>query len=177
MMKDDRSNRDEAHMYDEEAETEDDEGMDENGQSECPFCGSDDECPHLFASIDNSFGEWQGGYAFDRSDEFHTTVLKAFEARCRRGAGPHRSWAADELGEMWSYAVAHYEEGELMELDNDVLLRLLSDIFQEAGAMEIEEMGDDDAPGNTSAVSNFYAEDPAAVFNESLRRLNQRLDR
>jgi hypothetical protein len=162
-------------MHD-EAEIEGDEDMDENEESECPYCGSDDDCPHLFTCIDKSFGEWQGGYAYDRSDEFSATVLKTFEERRRTGAGPHPAWAANELGEIWDFAVEQYKEGEMMWVNDGPLLRLLCEIFQDAGAHEIEAVWGEDRPGYTSAVTIFYAKDPAAVFDESLRRLNQLLD-
>jgi hypothetical protein len=163
-------------MHDEDVETEGDDYMDEAEQSECPMCGSNDECHHLFACIDRTFGEWQGGYAYDRSDDFAAAVRETFERRLRSGVGTHPNWADDDLRQLWEYAEEHNVEGEAIEVDNDALIRLLGEIFVEAGAVEIDAVWGDDMPGYTSAVSSFYAEDPAAVFDQSLRRLKERLE-
>lgn len=40
----------------------------------CPYCGSLDDCQHLLAVVDETFGECLGGYAFDRYFEFREMV-------------------------------------------------------------------------------------------------------
>jgi hypothetical protein len=144
---------------------------------ECPFCGSEDDCPHLLAVLDRSFNECNGGYAYSRFHEFAERITETFERELKAGRKARKPEEDGLVAELWEYAVEAYPESKEVELDDDVLFNLVAELFDDAGGEEypgsiIVEGG----PGYTSALTVFHAEDPARVFERALSGLQQRLN-
>ena len=56
---------------------------DENKKVSCPFCDSEENCPHLLAVSDGS--SLVGGFAYNHEDSFYSRVYDAFQKRLAEG--------------------------------------------------------------------------------------------
>ena len=56
---------------------------DENKKVSCPFCDSEENCPHLLAVSDGS--SLVGGFAYNHEDSFYSRVYDAFQKTVGRG--------------------------------------------------------------------------------------------
>jgi hypothetical protein len=152
----------------------------------CPYCESDGDCEHLLAVIDHSFLECSGGYAFDRLDDLHEMIERAFLKYLRQsdvGKQPQQlnvTWSNEFLEELWAYAEEKYpseDDKDSVEIDGDVFFRLITDLLQEAGGDEyFGSIDDDGGPGFSSEITLFHAREPAAVFDNAMALLSQRLE-
>jgi hypothetical protein len=148
---------------------------------QCPYCGSDGsegDCEHVLAIIDRSFLECSGGYAIDRFKEFRQHIEKAFIDKLRIGAISSGRWKDDAIEELWEYAKDNYSEadGDWIEIDGDVLFRVIVELFEEAGGDEYPGLIDDGGgPGFSSAITLFHAQSPNVVFNRAVELLLGRL--
>jgi hypothetical protein len=80
----------------------------------CPYCESDDDCPHLLAVFDRAFGECLGGYAFDRFGELEGVIQERFVTLLDRGEPGKYSWNDPEIAELWTYAMEQYTQAMTM---------------------------------------------------------------
>lgn len=144
---------------------------------ECPYCGSDGDCPHLLAVIDRTFLTCNGGYAFERFGEFRTMLEEAFRKHLRTAIGASHEWKQYYLQELWNSASKQYTVGsDDVYLDKDVLFDLIIELLGDAGGDEYPgSIEDDGGPGYSSVIKLFHAEDPKVVFGRALSLLGTRL--
>lgn len=146
---------------------------------DCPYCGSEDECPHLLAVLDRTSLECSGGYAFDRFDEFRDAIAGVFLGRLQADAPLVTTWKDPFVLDLWNHARENYsthDDADDIEIDSDSLFGLIEDLFNDAGGEEYPGSIDDDrAPGDSSAITLFHARHPAKVFVKALTLLNGRL--
>ncbi len=143
----------------------------------CPFCDSENECPHLVTIIDATNLECFGGQG-DLLEACSDLVRESLQKRLANGLRKS-PWKDSELREIWDYARSQYREQEnYIDVDCDILLRLLGDLLSENGAEEpalsIEPDGAD-SPGSSSVLRPFYAENPKKVVAAVLADLRSRL--
>lgn len=160
---------------DDEAEYEDD---DEDNQQDpiCPICESPDDCPHLLAHFDTTFGEILGGYCFERMDQFRAMIQSEFARLCKAEGREAVSWGDDRIQELWDSALENYspDDDELIELDSP--MQLVIDVFQESGSDAIWTELSDRGPGQSLVYCTFYEADPPTAFQEALLELKKRLE-
>ena len=143
---------------------------------QCPHCGSKDDCPHLLAVIDSSFLECSGGYAYDRFNEFRAKIEESFLKYLQTGKASGRKWNNPELRELWTYADSQYPETGEVDIDGDVLFRLIVDLLEEAGGEEYYGPIDDEGgPRFSSAITLFYSKNPQDVFERAISDLDDYL--
>jgi len=143
---------------------------------QCPHCGSEDDCPHLLAVIDRSFLECSGGYAYDRFDEFRTTVEGSFLKQLQMGTTSSKTWNDEHVRELWIGAMEEYSKTGELCIDGYVLFRLIVNLLEEAGGDEHRgPIVDDGGPGFSSAITLFYANNPQEVFARAVSDLKDRL--
>jgi hypothetical protein len=137
----------------------------------CVICGSLDDCEHLVACIDRTFGECEGGALYYRDGEFWSKIEMAFIVALKSGI--EKKWHRGELEELWDYARNENDvEEKYVGLDKFAFIRLLVELLEDAGA--IRRPGawvTDGGPGMSSSYSLLYAEKPNAVIGEALKGL------
>jgi hypothetical protein len=148
---------------------------DKNEVIRCPYCGSEEDCSHNLAVIDETFNECQGGYSYERFHEFHRVAEEYFLQQLCKGT-PKVSGRRDKLiGELWTHAVDNYAPGdEEISLDRYVLTDLIINLLEGAGGQTrfFSEYG---PPGFSSAMCMLYAKKPKIVFEAALAKLRARL--
>ena len=140
---------------------------------QCPYCASSDDCTHRLALIDQTFNECSGGYAYERYHEFQLVIDAAFLRLFRQGDFKQRPWRSETLRLLWEYACeAHSLNGEDVSVDQYVVTRLITELFEAAGAIKytgcVKCSG---APGYCSAWTLFHAKSPPTVFEAALANL------
>jgi hypothetical protein len=136
----------------------------------CPICQSTDDCGHVVAIIDKTFGENHGGSLFDHERDFFGPIEDAFEKIYRSGTKP--TFSDFDLGELW-------DETEFEEDGDDVWVRLnyggwrfVITLLEDEGAIQpstsIIEAG---GPGMTSSMAYLYHEEPKAVVARAIKAL------
>lgn len=95
--------------------------IDENTGEEpkCLICGSPEDCSHLVADIDRTFGECNGGALFDMEQKFRLEIATKFLKLLEVEANPE--WQNHEIEELWQKAQAEYDpDDEYVMLDGYV---------------------------------------------------------
>lgn len=164
-------------------EEDDDVNMDieePEGEVACPCCGvKEGECDHLLAVIDRTFGSLGGGYAHARSNEFYKLVETVFRGHLERNERMKFAWLdyqGDELQELWEAAVESWaEDNSFLQIDGDILTRMELQLLEAEGAIECDSECDGGAPGMSSAVSTYFAENPKEVFDNAIILLKEQL--
>ena len=160
------------------------EAEEEGAVARCPFCEATGSCPHLAASLDRSFGCWDGGVFVRRREE-----LEAVAKRCLRrlldGAAARPATLArfadfssvsDDLQALWRQAKAYERkggDGATLCLENDADDHLMCFAVRAAGLE-----GDDSTaygPCCESVLTVFHDRDPNAEFDGVLRELENTL--
>lgn len=138
-------------------------------ESECPFCGSEDECEHLLLLIDHTFGECSGGAAYARWDEFESALEKHMRDLLERGYRDDLKFEDSEIDELWKETLSYFREGsDEVPVDNLLLTRLVSTIVEE-GTGVISIMYDfEGGPGQSSSMESFYSEDTKSAISDAL---------
>lgn len=143
----------------------------------CPYCGTEGDCPHLLAAIDETFNECSGGYASDCYQEFRMVIDNSFGRLLQKGVRDDLTRESGELHELWNYAVKDYdsEDGEV-SIDPYVLTRLIINLLEVSGGKKYPgSIYDGSAPGFTSVICVFHAQRPQSVFETALSELKARL--
>lgn len=139
----------------------------------CPYCGSDEDCPHLLVLFDRTFGECLGGYAFGRYEELEGLIQEAFLELLERGTPEKYSWSDPDIAELWANAMEQYTPGDDdVWLDDGVFLGVLSDILN---TRHDRINAESDEPGGLSAVDLFYVLEPEKAFETALADLRLHL--
>jgi hypothetical protein len=146
----------------------------------CPYCGSTEDCPHLFAVLDNSFSTCEGGYSYERFDELLESVERAFKDRLNVRRRPAKSeWKDYYVQALWAEVL---EQGLPEDIENDLVLpgpasiELIVDVLNEAGGYQIYgSLVSESGAFTSSSKELFYAEDPKAVFEKAVEELDRRL--
>jgi hypothetical protein len=144
----------------------------------CPWCEAVGDCPHRLALIDLTFGQCDGGYAFDRWSEALTAVedgLRFILKNRRISKAKQLSWT---LRNMLTYAREDFDrKSDWISIDGSAFTRLMVESLTEAGGQEYEgSIVDEGGPGASSAMALLHAEDPKAVFEAALTDLSEVLD-
>lgn len=147
----------------------------------CPYCGAIRRaCDHRLAVIDRSFLTCDDGYAYNRIDEFDDLVVSTFRPLLETNKKPRFKWLEyeeNELQELWDYAVSSWApDQDYIEIDGYILMRMRMQLFNSAGAEEIQSETDGGYPGSASAMSTFFAADSEQVFDAALLTLKEHLD-
>lgn len=145
----------------------------------CPYCGTVDDCAHLVAAIDRTFGEVLGGHFFDHSKAFSDTIERTFLEALRSGKKRASPKSDLDLAELWEGAAGEYANpDDGVWLDSLVLTRFERSLLMETDALE--PIGDpvtpDTFPGQSSALALFYSENPTATVEQVFALLEDRLD-
>lgn len=140
----------------------------------CPICGAAEywDCGHLVGSFDRSFCECQGGAIYDRQGEFSSIIEGVFLSHLQNGSEPGLKY--DAFPELWAAAKSNYEpDDDYVDLDGDILQRLLIEVLEHAGAYEEPgSLMDPGGPGMTSSMSLLFAEYPSEVVARALHRVS-----
>jgi len=124
--------------------------------------------------MDKTFGEIVNGYVCDREGELSENIEKIFMAKAISG-DKSSTWSDESLTELWGYAIAEFEPNDPhIYLEVSPLFELISDLFDDAGAIEIDHVFEG-GPGMSSALSSHYAEDPKTSFYRALDIFQNRL--
>ena len=132
----------------------------------CPYCGGAESCEHLLAVLDRTFGECSGGFAYERFGEFTDQVETAFAKALSADDVEDVDWDTDDLRELWEIARESLDvkNGDFT-VESTVLIRVVADLFSEAGGDEYEGPATEgELPDMSSSLSVFHAEDPKTVF-------------
>jgi hypothetical protein len=140
----------------------------------CPYCEQTEDCSHLLITIDKTFGEWCGGYAYDRQKELSDAIDSAFRERVMTAIKLIR-WNDISLNDLWGDAFQDfYPENMDLLLEPRPLFELMGDLFDDVGAIELNGVFEG-GPGASSSLSSFYAKNPEVAFNKALKDLQKRL--
>lgn len=159
---------------------------DENTGKEpsCPICGLPEEewqeCKHLVAVIDLTFGDCYGGELFDRDGEFRQTIENSLLAHLGKGSIPgirHRYLEAawKWVQENCDPTENHDPDGEYFNFNEYGFWSFLVEVLEEAGAESLPGSWTDGIPLATSIYAMLFAEAPAKVIEAALRRLRENL--
>ena len=149
---------------------------DENKKVSCPFCDSEENCPHLLAVTDGS--SLVGGFAYDHEASFYSRVYDAFQKRLAEG-NTDQEWSLYELDLLWE-SIREEKPGVFESGDADLSSGLMSDllfvVLDVAGGSEYQGNAISRSGGNSeSATRLMYAEDPAATCVNALTILDEYL--
>jgi hypothetical protein len=142
----------------------------------CPVCGASDEegCKHVLACVDQTFGECEGGFAFDNwwSDS-KSRIEEVFRACAEAEGSP--DWSCGYVREAWQ-AVADelYGDEDDVFLDAATVTDLLIYVLEESGGTEVGSGLIGPSGGRCDSMYRLlYAERPEEVC----RRAAEMLDR
>ena len=120
---------------------------DENKKVSCPFCDSEENCPHLLAVSDGS--SLVGGFAYDHEASFYSRVYDAFQKRLAEGDA---------------------------DLSSGLMSDLLFVVLDVGGGSEYQGNAISQSGGNSeSATRLMYAEDLPATCVNALAILDEYL--
>ena len=141
----------------------------------CIFCNLHDDCPHLVAIIDKTFTTCNGGALYE-----HIGKLEAYLTDIILGIKEATGYInQSELGfhfsEIYQVALRNYDPKypEFVYIDQGIFFVWLNEALIKAGAEEstgyfVEEGG----PGQSSALSYLYAQNPKVVVQSVVNNLN-----
>jgi len=143
----------------------------------CPHCGTEGNCPHLLALIDETFNECADGYGYARYDEFRAAIEDSFGRLLSDGSRKRLKWGDKQIQKLWHRAVENYSsEDSEVTLDPDVLTVLIVDLLETSGGKRYSgSVSDDGGPGLSSVYCVFHAKNPKRVFDSALSMLKDRL--
>ena len=142
----------------------------------CPHCGQEDECEHLLAYCDETFGEFLGGFAYDRPGEKTDVLNTAFLRLLDAGKGLEIDWGYEEVEEaiamVWEDAVDEYAtDGEILVGSEPIEMVLLSDVT--SLDVTVVTTVSDGAPGMSAKFVRVYATNPKKEFNSAVSCLEE----
>jgi hypothetical protein len=139
----------------------------------CPYCESPDGCAHLLACID-PLNYNVGGRLNGLDQEFIFRIKKAFLPYLK-GGGKNPVWGCEEISELWEWAHDNWsdDDGEI-EIDSDVLFRLISVVLQEAA--EHADFGSQlEGFGTETEYTLIFDDQPDRVLTRSMESLDSLL--
>jgi hypothetical protein len=148
----------------------------------CPYCEAQGICEHLVACID-PLNYDVGGRLHGLDREFVYRIKKAFLPLLQglegdpeaQGELAEPEWASEEIEELWQWAAGNWSPGDQdVEIDEDVLFRLISEILQEAAehsdfASQLEGFGAE------TEYTLIYDDDPQGVLDHAIESLDSAL--
>jgi hypothetical protein len=140
----------------------------------CPYCGEAEDCPHRLAMIDRTFCDCTSGYCANRYSEFSDLVEAVCLDRLKSGTARNYSWDDSYLDELWRCAFDQYKADESVWIDGDVPTRIVIEVLDVAsggGYSGVEDGG----PGCSSALTLYFAENPAMEMEAALSELKNQL--
>lgn len=145
----------------------------------CPFCGACEDCDHLLAHIDVTFGTCSGGHAFDRCGNFDGELEASFSELYDAGKRSGLDWGdlehEEALAAQWEEYLDDRSVGEATYCStSQIELALISD-YTSLDVSVVSEIVDG-APGMTSEIISVYAEDPEKEFNSAVSYVPDLLD-
>ena len=150
---------------------------DQNGEViRCPYCGSEEDCEHTLAVIDTTWAVCEGGYSYERFDEFRRVIEEYFLQQLRKGTRNVSGRRDKLIGELWNESVEKYSPGdEEISIERYGLTELIIDLFEALAAKQVTLGIDHGLPGFACAYRTFYAKKPKTVFRAALAELRARL--
>lgn len=148
----------------------------------CPYCEAQGGCGHLVACID-PLNYDVGGRLHGLDREFVHRIKKAFLPLLRGlEAGPEAQdepagpeWASEEIKELWQWAAGNWSPGDQeVEIDEDVLFRLTSELLQEA-AEHTDFASQLEGFGTETEYTLIYDDDPQGVLDRTIEALDSAL--
>lgn len=145
----------------------------DNDEIACPECGADtsEDCPHILAVIDVTFGQCEGGAAYELWDKYTSRVTEVFQKHLADGVKP--DWKHFEVQEVWD-ALELPEDPEDFCLPFEAFADLMVAVFEEAGG--VDHPGDltEESGGRCeSEVRILYAKKPKKVCEKAVAVLEQ----
>jgi hypothetical protein len=142
----------------------------ETGQEPtCIFCNSKNACSHLVAVIDRTFAECSGGALYKTIAKLRGLLSDIISGMVEAAADLDESVVDHELAALFREAVENYDSAypDDIYIDEGMFLEWLVTALIDAGADEppgyiVEEGG----PGQSSALTLLYAENPKHVIQE-----------
>jgi hypothetical protein len=167
----------------------DDEG-DTSEEPSCPHCGAEnDDCGHLLACIDVTFGEILGGTFYDRQEQAVEVMNQAVVAllRALKKRGQDMKEIASTLQKVQLYRLhvlvkevqeetgkSLVEEG--MRTCYGAFLRYLDDLFEEMPGVVPTEWDFEGGPGMSSLDKLYWSESAEQAAADALRQIEQEAD-
>jgi hypothetical protein len=145
----------------------------------CPFCSRRDACAHLLATIDRYDATIYSDTISDDLKAFNSQFEEHFRSRLASkdsSDGPSLGYAYDAL---WREVQENYEnDGEFYLMSSGpALLGVMASLFEDFGAIDIDEIVDNAMPGYNTVYVHFYAESPSSVSAEIRKHLESRLSK
>lgn len=141
----------------------------------CMFCGAGDDCPHLVAVIDRTFAECNGGVLYDAIDDLREVLSSKILEKLKAGERFRSESSDDEISAIANEAKENYlaDYPDDVYIDENMFLAWLTEQLIDCGADEppgyiVEEGG----PGQSSALTLLYAEEPKMVMQSVERALS-----
>ena len=142
----------------------------------CPYCGAEEDCEHTLAVIDTTWAVCEGGYVYERFDEFGRAIKEYFLQQLRKGTRNVSGRRDKLIGELWNQSVEKYSPGsEEISIGRFGLTELIIDLFEALDAKQVTFGIDHGLPGFGCAYRTFYAKKPKTVFEAALAELRARL--
>ena len=147
-------------MWDEDAEDE------ESYEITCDVCGKNLEtanCSHVLIVVDRTFGDCEGGHAYDLWKSWYERVQVAFAAALK-GDRP-QTWAKSDIRSVWEAMIeSEYEDPASPTLPFREFTDLVEELLTEAGGSPYIGTPMSEFGGRyESEMLLMFAEEPAAV--------------
>jgi len=140
----------------------------------CIICGATGDCPHLVACIDITFSDCSGGILYDHIGELRGFLEDAILARIKRKGVSELPCTNTVMDEIFTEAIQQYDPEyiDYVYIDERLFLNFLIDALIDSGADEFEAgLVEDGGPGQSSAITLLYAEDPLQVIRVARKAL------
>jgi hypothetical protein len=142
----------------------------------CPICGTKNyqECGHLMASFDRTFGDCEGGEFYETQASFRDAMSSAFETR--RNSTTAGAFADKRIDALWPLAEFEVEndDGYYWVPFAPELTVFFIEILEQAGAVsagsDIVHYGG--LPGTSSAYTELFAPVPSVVISKTEKILS-----
>jgi hypothetical protein len=141
----------------------------------CIFCNLHDDCPHLVAIIDKTFTTCNGGALYEHIGKLETYLTDIILGIKEATGYINQSELGFHFSEIYQVALRDYDPKypEFVYIDQGIFFEWLNEALIKAGAEEstgyfVEEGG----PGQSSALSYLYAQNPKVVVESVVNTLN-----
>ena len=138
-----------------------------SNETKCPFCGSQEDCPHLVGVIDRSFLAIDGGYLFDHDDAPREALAAALRGILGSGESPlPTGW--EDLDELVETAIENHDPKNASDpwyfnelIDGDKYFDVLISGLEESAVVVRSDT--EGGPGMSSVRYLAWSENPEAT--------------
>lgn len=133
----------------------------------CIICGATWDCLHLVACIDITFSYCNGGILYDHIGELREFLEDAILTRIKSKCVSELRCTNTVIDEILTEAIQQYDPEYIdsVYIEEHLFLTFLIDTLIDSGAEEFEGgLVEEGGPGQSSAITLLYAEDPLQVI-------------